>query len=130
MEEYNVVHNDVIFGKVNLDVKYNTKLKNLSKSDIKKIINLALANGNYHEPETHENKIFIDVQTDLQIYGKCLVSLHSNYHDEEYTFLINNSTVQIYTKEFISDYKAPKFNYEPIYNIGAIVDFLREKLYE
>jgi len=98
-------------------------LGELSLDEIRLILNEALDSGDWHTPSTSDIKI--KTQHNQAVYGYCNLSLHSNYHDIEYWFNINLTSVNIWKEEYVRG-KANKSLYRPIYNIVSLAEILKK----
>lgn len=100
-----------------------TGFHDLTTEEISGILNTALDDGEWHTPSVSD--ISIKQQSTRVVYGYCNISQHNQYHDIEYWFNINASTVQIWREE----YRRGKINlslYRPIYNLKKLADRLSE----
>lgn len=98
-----------------------TSLSELSIDEIDYILEIAMDTGDWHTPTVSDIKIL--TQTNRCVYGYCNLSLHNNYHNIEYWFNINSSSINIWKEEYIRN-KANVNHNRRIYNIQKLAEIL------
>lgn len=95
----------------------------MTVDQVAEIINIAMDNGNWHTPSTSSKSIVINpLSSKVVRYGTCKISLHSNYHDEDYWFNINANSVHIWQDATLPGRSKTISN--NIYNLRKLIELI------